>query len=668
MSTASPPTRTVRLLLAGYLAAVVLNIHHVAPWCMPLALGASIWRVRSSQTKSGKSRRLLRYALVSLLTLAVLIGFRTLNGLQAGASLLVAMAALKLTETAARRDWLIVVGASLFLLLAACLDAQMLWRLPLYAAELCLLCMGMYALGAGTHVPELPMLLRRSAKSIGMALPFAALLFLFVPRLAGSLWTLPQEHQATTGLSDEMSPGNISELTQSAEQVARVRFEGTPPPVEQRYWRGFVLHSFDGDTWRRGRNLYHHAAPLAVMGAPDRYEVTMEATRLRVLLALELPQHAPESLDSVRLTDDYQLWSSEPITRAMTYRVESFPEHRSVEPLSTGERDQDLHSYPKTRNLRSLELARSLREQSGSDAAFVNRVLDYFRTGGFRYTLDPELLNKDSVDDLLFNTHEGFCGHFASAFVLLMRAGGVPARVVTGYLGGSWNRYGGYLLVRQSDAHAWAEIWLDDRGWVRVDPTAVVAPGRLTHSLVELRPATTMRRMFSVPWLVNTVQAWQAMNAWWQDKFIGYNLDKQRSLMEGFGFKDQYLRALTLLLAVGGSIWLAVLAWSLRPRSARASSDLLARSWRMFERKLSRAAAPRAQHEGPLAYADRVGRSRPDIADTVTALARQYAQLRYGPCATAADMEQFRRAVRRLPPIAPRIGRQVMVPAPGSRS
>jgi hypothetical protein len=298
-----------------------------------------------------------------------------------------------------------------------------------------------------------------------------------------------------------------------------------------------------------------------------------------------------------------------------------------------------------------------MREQSDGDGAFIDRVLDYFRNGGFHYTLDPDLLNRDSVDDLLFNTHEGFCGHYASAFVLLMRAGGVPARVVTGYLGGSWNRYGGYLLLRQSDAHAWAEVWLEDRGWVRVDPTAVVAPGRLTHSLNELLPASTTQRIFGATWLVNTIQAWQAVNAWWQDEFVGFNFEKQRSLMEGLGVKDQYLRALTFLLAAGGSLWLAVLVWSLRPRPQSGSNDSLTRSWRMFERKLRQAAAPRAQHEGPLAYAERVGRSRPDIANIVIALARRYARLRYGPAATAADLEQFRRAVRLMRPIAPRATR-----------
>jgi transglutaminase-like putative cysteine protease len=649
-------------VLGGYLGSVALNMHHIAIWCLPLALGTVIWRARLRPTPLSRSRRIVRVAVVAIITLSVLIGFRTLNGIQAGASLLVSMAALKMTETATPRDWLIVIGSSVFLLLSACLDAQMLWRLPLYGAQLCLLCMGMYALGAGDDVPGTRVLARRAGVSIGAAVPFALLLFLFVPRLPGSFWALPRQHEAVTGLSDEMSPGGISDLSESGELAGRVRFDGAIPPIEQRYWRGFVLHDFDGNTWRRqrvGQRVdFGRAEPRSVTGPTYHYEISLEPTQYAILLALELPTRAPESLDGAYLTADDQLAQRQAADRTITYRLESYVRRVRSDTLTSIERQSDLQMPRDNHNARSTDLARSLREQSDSDIDYVRRVLDYFQRGGFSYTLTPALQDVASVDSLLFRTHEGFCGHYASAFAFLMRAGGIPARVVTGYLGGVWNRYGGYLAIRQSDAHAWTEVWLEGRGWVRVDPTAVVAPARLTRGIDALLSAGNplTRGFLGARWISNTVQAWQAVNAWWQDEFVGFNFNRQRGLLEWLGIQDHYLRALALLLAVGGGLWLGLIAWSLRPREVRAQ-DALSRTWRQLEHKLRRAAPPRALHEGPIAYAQRVGLRRPELAATLAALARRYARLRYGPAASAADLEQFRRAVRLLRAVPPRAHR-----------
>jgi len=646
---AALPPNTVWLLLGGFLGAVLLNAHHTALWCLPLALGAVAWRARGMRVPLRLPALYLRIGVAALLTLAVLVGYHTLNGIEAGSSLLVAMAALKLTETVRRRDWLIVSGAALFLLLGACLDGQALWRLPLYTAELWLLCTALYGLGAGADAPPTATLLRRSALSLAAALPFALLLFLFVPRLPGSFWALPQPNEAFTGLGDEMSPGSISQLTESGDAALRVRFDGAPPPAAERYWRGPVLHVFDGYTWRRRHADVGRAPRLQFQGPAYSYEVTLEPNEHNVLIALELPQGLPDTLPNAFPTFDYQLIAPAPVSRAVSYRLQSYPQHRSLDPLSPAARRLDLQ-LPPERNPRSVELAHSLRQRAGSEAAYIHAVLDYLRRGGFSYTLEPPLLNLDSVDDLLFRTHEGFCGHYASAFVTLMRAGGVPARVVTGYLGGTWNRYGGYLDISQSDAHAWAEVWLESQGWVRVDPTAVVAPGRLTEGLDELLPGSGggARRLLAAPWIANAVQAWRGLNAWWQDEFIGFNFAKQLGLLDRLGFRNHELQVLALLLAAGAGIWLALIAWGLRPRLQARAEDGLSRTWRALERKLRHAAAPRAAHECTTAYAERVGRAHPELSSMVTALARRYARLRYGPSASAAELEQFRRAVRLL--------------------
>ncbi|HTW74292.1 MAG TPA: DUF3488 and transglutaminase-like domain-containing protein [Steroidobacteraceae bacterium] len=638
------PAHTVGLVLAALLGAVALNLHHTAVWCAPLALAVALWRARTWRAQPRLPGRALRAVVVIILTIAALLDFHSGGSLGAAASLLVVMASLKLSETSERRDWLIVLGAAVFLLLAACLDAQALWRLPLYGAELWLLCCGLYALGAGNEAPSPTVLLLNSARSLAAALPLALVLFLFFPRLPGAFWAVPQPGDAVTGLSNELSPGSISQLLASSEPALRVRFDGPLPPPAQRYWRGPVMHYFDGFTWRRAR-AYDEPPPLQFSGTAYRYEVTLEPNQHSTLIALELPQRPPVEFPAFE-TFDYQLVTPIPLLHTMNYQLVSYPQHRSLGPLPPDQRRLDLQ-LPRRRNPRSIELAHQLRSKAANDTAYIAAVLDYLRHGGFQYTLDPPELGRDSIDDLLFHTRQGFCGHYASAFAMLMRAGGVPAHVVTGYLGGEWNRFGDYLLVRQSSAHAWTEVWLDGRGWVRVDPTAVIAPASLTQQLDGLLPTGAAgARLASASWIFTTVQAWQALNAWWQDRVVGYNFTHQLGLLDRLGLGRAQWHALAWLLAAGAGLWLALLGWAQRPRALARRSDTLARSWRLLERKLEQSVAARAQYEGPIAFAERVGRLRPELGPDLRALARRYARLRYGPAASAAEVQRFRRAVR----------------------
>lgn len=646
-ATERAPAQTVGLVLAALLGAVALNLHHTAVWCAPLALAVAAWRARTWRARPRLPGRALRALAVIVLTLAALLDFHSGGSLGAAASLLVVMAALKLSETSQRRDWLIVLSAALFLLLAAVLDAQSLWRLPLYGVELWLLCSGLYALGAGHEAPSPAALLTSSGRSLVAALPLALLLFLFFPRLPGAFWAVPQQDEALTGLGDELSPGSIDKLTASNDPALRVRFEGALPPPAQRYWRGPVLHTFDGYTWYRRRSAAGPPPPLQYSGTPYRYDVTLEPNEHHVLIALDMPKGQPAGLPSF-WTYDYQLVTMAPTVRALSYQLLSYPEHRSVGALPAAERQIDLDlRLQGDRNPRSVQLAQALRAKSPSDAAYVTAVLDYLRHGGFQYTLQPPPLGPNSIDDLLFHTRQGFCGHYASAFALLMRAGGVPAHIVTGYLGGEWNRFGDYLLVRQSTAHAWTEVWLDGQGWVRVDPTAVVAPGSLTQQLDGLLPLSAgAAHAASAAWIISSVQAWQAANAWWQDRVVGFNFARQLSLLDSLGLGTQQWHALAWLLAAGGAIWLALIAWSQRPRLGTGGADALGRSWRLLERKLEHSVAARAPHEGPVAFAERVSRLRPELAAGLRSLARRYARLRYGPAAGALELQQFRRAVR----------------------
>jgi protein-glutamine gamma-glutamyltransferase len=643
-------TRTsTALVLAGFATSTLLNAHHIAWWSLLLVLVTVMWRLRSTWSTHQLPGRLARVMLVVILTTAVILSFRRLSGVGAGATLLVAMIAAKLVESRTARDWFIVIYASLFLLCAACLDRQELWRAPLYLAQLCLLLTALRAVGGAGAAEHPRQLARNTARTLAYAIPLAVLLFVFFPRLPGGFWSLPRDGQAITGLGDELSPGSISQLSESDEVALRVRFDGPLPPPQARYWRGPVMHDFDGYTWRRRPGEFGRTAQLQFSGVSFSYDITLEPNSHNVLIALELPEQS--DLPFTLYTGDYQLISPRPAAQARSYHLKSWLQHRDALGLSALAARADI-VLPKLRNQRSQELGRSLRAGAGDDAAFVKATLNYLRTGGFEYTLTPPLLNLNSIDDLLFNTHQGFCGHYASAFATLMRAGGVPARVVTGYLGGEWNPIGGYLTVRQSHAHAWTEVWLPERGWTRVDPTAVVAPERLTRDIFDFMPGaapSTGRYLRTSPWVGRMIQSVEALNAWWQDRVIGYDFRRQLAFLDRLGIGDGDWRAMGLLLGAGSSLWLLWIGWTMRDQFKPVRRDALARIWLRLESALAKAGYARAQHEGPLAYAERVGAAAPVMALPLAAVARRYATLRYGAAGVSDDnTAQLRADVERL--------------------
>ena len=652
------PLRPLVWAAAAFAAGVVLHLDRVPPWVPVAALLLVAWRLAAAARPIGLPRSAVRTLLAVALIGAVFARFRTLNGLSAGTALLILMSAVKLLETRRQRDQYVVVGAGLFLLLAACLDRQSLARAPLYLLHTWLCCSALAVVAYASRTPaavaasgslDTRTALHLAARTLLLAMPLALALFLFFPRLPGAFWALPRSEEALTGLGDTMSPGSIAQLTASYEIAFRVKFAGAPPPPQERYWRGPVLHRFDGSTWSREPDLYPRQR-LQGLGPAYSYRVALEPSQQRWWFSLDTPDRAPDP--KVVLTDDYQLIANDPVAQPTSYDALSHTRTRSTEPLSALSRRRDTALPP--RNPRSLDLAHELRERAGSDTAFVQAALEFLGTGGFVYSLTPPRLGYDSVDDFLFNTRSGFCGHYASAFVTLMRAGGVPARVVTGYLGGEWNPIGGYFVVRQSDAHAWAEVWLQDRGWTRVDPTGVVEPERLQRGILDLLPealSAPMRLVRSSAWLTDWLQRWDALNAWWNDQVVRFDYQTQLDLLTSLGINTPDLRHLgwAFVLALLG--WLGWIAWHVGRSAPGPRPDRLARAYTRLGRKLARIGLPRAAHQGPLAYADAVAERRPDLGQTVGSLLRQYAELRYGLTASelqAAQVGGFERAVAHM--------------------
>jgi len=648
----SNASRPVAWMCAAFAAGALLHVDRVPLWASVVALGACAWRYAAACRPLQLPGKYQRAALAIALLIAVLATFRTLNGLAAGSALLVVMGAVKTLETHRRRDRFIVIGAALFLLLAACLDRQSLLRAPLYLLHVWLCCTALAVTAHPKQGLDDRAAIALAGRCLLYALPLALLLFVTFPRLPGAFWALPRQDEAVTGLSDTMSPGSITQLSESSDPAFRVWFEGDPPPPEERYWRGPVLYDFDGYTWRRRRFVNFVETPLEFEGPAYRYRISLEPHFNYWWFVLDTVKEPPQGPARVRITPDRQLVSAAPVFEPTTYEAVSHTRTRALGPLSTLARRAST-ALPPNRNPRTLALARSLRERAGSDEAYVEAVLTLFRTGGFEYTLTPPRLDFDSVDDFLFNTRQGFCGHYASAFVTLMRAAGVPARVVTGYLGGEWNPVGGYYIVRQADAHAWSEVWLEGRGWTRVDPTAVVAPDRLRRGIIDLletgsAPARIIRR---TPWLARVSQSWDAVNAWWNTRVIGFDFRTQLDLLGRLGIEATDWRPLGWLLAGGLTAWVLWIGWRLGRSPAPAPVDRLARAYARLCARLARAGAPRAPHQGPLAYAETLCAANPELGARTRPLLERYAELRYGGTAGneyEMKVTAFERDVARL--------------------
>lgn len=589
--------------------------------------------------------------------IAVRQSFGYFLGRDPSVAFLYILVAIKYLETRTARDGTLLVCLACFLLMTPFFYSQsflaalaVLPAVVLVGVALAILADGIPADGSFRARTAM----RTSAIMMVQGLPIAMLLFVFFPRLAQPLWGLPADWSARSGLSDSMSPGQISELSLSDEVAFRVEFDGPLPAPRDRYWRGPVFSRFDGRTWS-GFPAPQTREPPAE-GTPVTYTVTLEPNERRSLFALELPAAAPlllsgsEAIRDVRvsLMRDMQVLMSVPVTQAVRYRqrsllASSFPAASPAEGrlnLMIGEG-----------NPRTIAFARELRAQVPDDRAFVQALLTKFNQEEFVYTLAPPFYDRDPVDLFMFEERRGFCEHYASAFALMMRAAGIPARVVTGYQGGASNR--DYMIVRQSDAHAWTEVLLDGR-WQRVDPTAAVAPSRvevgLGGALRAGEPLPFLARLDST-WLTQVQLAWDAFNYDWRRTVVGFNRDSQRTLMREWRLDEFAPWQMVVLVAAVVGTWAAlVVAWLLWRRRKQERALVL---WDDLNRRIARAGLPRHPHEGPVAFAARASSRWPQFAIAFTAIGDSFATLRYADVPSEREREALvatlERAIEVLP-------------------
>ncbi len=600
-----------------------------------LAVGVLSWR-RSLPLP-------LRLLLVAALLVAIYWQMGAIPGRDTGCALLAAMLAIKPAELRSLRDARSLLGFALFAPFAAFLLDQSPTTLLLSVAAViaALLALQQLADAATCSTPLSPPLqLRTAGKLMLVALPLALSAFWLVPRLPTPLWGIPERAVAMPGLSDSMQPGQWLDLMVDDSPALRVQFFGPVPAPEQRYWRGPVLTRFDGRSWTRLDSQQRAPFPPFTPGGTQwDYQVEYEASERSELVALDLPLTAP---GDTRLDADYTLTSNRPLTALTRWRLRSATPATFQRELPAALRQAALQ-LPPGYNPRTLALARQWRRDAGTDdTAIVNRALQWVRRE-FSYTLSTPLPGRHSADEFLFDWKAGFCEHFSSAFVVLMRGAGIPARVVTGYAGGSRNRYGDYWLVRKMDAHAWAEVWLPERGWVRVDPTAAVAPERIRDTLEDrLAQANAGGGTFDMGarWLqMAQVGDWLRRN--WNGMVLSFDARRQQQLLRSFGIGQLTPEQLIALFATFALLAIGAMAWLLA-RGERERDPLL-RAWHRLDQRYARLGLARQPHETATDWAARVEAARP--GGGLPALSRRFSDARYArpDSDTAALMADLRR-------------------------
>lgn len=575
--------------------------------------------------------RPLRVTLALLALFAVLwqfeVGSVRLFGRDAGSALLAVMLGMKLLETRTLRDGRSAVVFGLFALMASFLQDQgpITLLLALAAGLIAIATLSRLAAlespddGPGSTrsgATEARQRLRSAARMLAYSLPLALVGFFLFPRLAQPLWGLPQNTEAgRSGLSEDMSPGDISSLFVDDTPVLRVSFDGPIPMAPQRYFRGPVLHAFDGRRWTRGYVANNRPPELVALGPTLGYTVEQEPTDRRYLFALEQLGQPP---DAATLDYGRAMLVDKPLGKLSRTRFESVTRYQ-LEPVLQRTLQRWMTDLPEGFNPRTVELARTWRDQHGTPEAVIDAALSWFNAE-FTYTLEPPLLGRDSVDDFLFETRSGYCEHFSSAFTVLMRAAGLPARVVTGYQGGVVNPLGDYLVVRQSDAHAWSEVWIEGRGWLRVDPTHAVSPERIERGSQSLRPQSAWREAgaplrYAVDWL----------RRGWNDWVLGYGAAQQQSLLRPFGVDkaDWQQLAIALAAAAGLALSLTLALLLRRPSDGEHPID---RAWHRLRKRVLRAGYALDRN----APAQRVAEALAG-QPALSALCLRYSQWAHGP-------------------------------------
>ncbi|WP_122846023.1 transglutaminase TgpA family protein [Pseudomonas viridiflava] len=638
------------LLLAQALVVVPFALH-VPASIVVLWLGCSLWRVQAFRMRVRLPGTWVKSGLLVGTAGGVYLARGSLVGLDAGAALLVAAFVLKMLEMNTHRDARVLIFLGFFCVAVGYLfEDNLLWALfsllpigALLAALIGLQQSDLASKPSGT--------LKLAFKLMAQAVPLMILLFLFFPRL-DPLWSLPQpSNKGVTGLSDNMAPGDMAELSRSPALVFRASFEGAIPARNQLYWRGLTLEQFDGRRWSQSARAQAVQVPQwQKRGEPVAYSVVMEASGRPWLPSLDIGE---TPLSDVRQMSDFRLQRRRPVEQSLLYSVTSWPDSVRDSQLSEQIQRQDLQ-LPAKGNPQARQWAEELRRRYARPDERVQAMLRYFADQPFHYTLKPDSLGNDSIDEFLFSSRRGFCAHYAGAMTFVLRSAGIPARVVAGYQGGELNPEGRYLTVRHFDAHAWVEYWQPDVGWRSVDPTAAVAPQRIEQGLEQALAADedflqdspmSALRYRHVPWINAMRLSWDNLNYGWQRWVLGYQGQQQLQVLSRWfsGFQ-----APVFVAGIALSLGLVAL-WLFKPWQRESDSQL--RLFNAFERLLARHGLRRMPGEGAEAFGARAALFLPQHAEAIGAFIDEFQAQRYaGHSGSASHLRSRLRVLRRRLP------------------
>jgi transglutaminase-like putative cysteine protease len=645
------PSRKATLwIIAALIVAMLPQLARMPHAVVAVTLLPLAWRISSEFRRWKPLPAKVRHGATLLALAALFLSYGNLSGRSAAVSLLTVMLALKMVECYRVRDARFVVSFSLFLCTTQFLFSQGV-IMPFYSAATVILALisltQLQRAEAWAHHGEPPVVkasliseLGFSLRLLALAIPVGLAFFLLFPRLSSPLWGIPDTTlDSQSGLSDSMSPGSIQNLFMDDSPAFRAEFSGPTPAPEELYWRGPVFWVFDGRSWKRsfyGKNIAAREQPTTRGDSWD-YTVQLEPNERKWLFALDYPATVPPD---ARLTMDFQLLRKRPVTQLIQYGMISNPDFVDMPELSLSLRQHAL-ALPDSFNPRTRLQVEQWRQETPEDRAFVRRVLQHFNQEPFHYSLNAPLLGRDSVDEFLFDSRTGFCEHYASSFAVMMRMAGIPARIVTGYMGGWYNELGNYVLVRQSDAHAWAEVWLEGSGWTRVDPTAAVSPERIRQG--SLGAISSPRHMLDFSWLRTARNNFDILQQRWNDYVIEYGAGRQARLFAPLGIGHMGPAGLVLVLFVAIAIFsLALFPVVLRIRGP-SPKDPAKKAWKTFLKRLAGVGLEFRASCGALEVAEAAARRLPAQADAVRRIAILYARSRYAP--GPPPLQELKRAV-----------------------
>ncbi|RLT98640.1 transglutaminaseTgpA domain-containing protein [Ketobacter sp.] len=643
------PRTAFVLLMVSVTLAVLPHVQRVPPWLLAVFGIVLVWRIQVFRQRLRFPPKWARLFMVCGGVLGVVYYHGTIFGPDAGVALLISAYLFKQLEMYTRRDAFLIIILSFFVLATEFLFSTSLFTSLYVFVVLVVITAALIALNMTDTSIALWRPMRAAFVTVLQAVPLLLVFFFLFPRI-GPIWDLGMKSTiARTGLSDRMTPGDVADLSQSAKLAFRIEFEGEIPAPRDRYWRALIFDRFDGKTWSA------QGDPQSIPFSPNRLNVNGEALRYRVLLEPTgnnwLPAMPWSQLSGVkhRTSNGLVHYAINVVDSAISYQVETFPDYQ----YETEGMPRDMWgvytTLPPLGNARTYALAKDLYRRTGRNPERMTAsILRWFNEERFIYTLKPPKLGSDSMDDFLFGTRKGFCAHYAGAFVFMMRAAGIPARMIGGYQGGEAHPIGKYLLVHQYDAHAWAEYWVNGKGWVRVDPTAAIAPeriemGSLRDSLDELSlldsPFSKMG-LRNLPFMSELRLMIDYVDYLWFKNVVSFDSGVQHKLLQRILGEVTPQRIAMLLGVCGGVVVLGLGLWMVLSQRRLLELDLADKLYLRFQRKLSQAGLQRETGEGVMSFSLRVQQRFPDQSDTINKISCLYSNIKYSNRSEKRDTDK----------------------------